>query len=182
MTLIGYARVSSGLQDPALQQDALAAAGVDRVYTDTASGSRADRPQLAAALDYLREGDVLVVWRLDRLGRSLSHLIATLDGLHARGCGFRSLSEGMDTTTPEGRLLYALLGAFAEFERALIRDRVQAGLAAARANGRRGGRRPVLTPGQVRYAKHQHAAGVPVAELHRQLGCARATVYRALAA
>jgi len=181
MTLIGYARVSGGEQDPTLQQIALHEVGCERIFTDRASGARTDRPQLTTALDYLRAGDTLVVWRLDRLGRSLTHLIATLDALHERGIQFASITEGMDTSTAQGKLLYQLLGAFAEFERELIRERVMAGLRAARASGRRGGRRPVLDQAQVRYVRRQYEAGVPVAELKRQLQVSRPTIYRALA-
>lgn len=179
VTAVGYARVSTLDQDPRLQLDALAAAGCERTYLDRASGARADRPELAAALDYLRPGDTLVVWRLDRLGRSLSHLLATLDGLTARGVAFRSLAEGMDTSTAQGRLLAQLLGAFAEFERALVRERTRAGLAAARALGRRGGRRRVLSPGQIRAARAMRRDRVCVSEIARAMGCSRATIYRA---
>jgi DNA invertase Pin-like site-specific DNA recombinase len=182
MTLVGYARVSTHEQDPQLQTDALSAAGCERIYLDVASGARAERPELAAALDYLREGDQLVVWKLDRLGRSLSHLITTLDGLRERGVAFRSLTEGIDTTTAHGQLLFAVLGAFAQFERELIRERVTAGLAAARAAGRRGGRPRALRPSQLRYVQRQYGARTPVAELARELGVGRATIYRALAA
>ncbi|MBW0256330.1 MULTISPECIES: recombinase family protein [unclassified Cellulomonas] len=114
--LLGYARVSTDLQDPALQHDALERAGVDRVWTDHASGTVADRPQLAAVLDYARAGDVLVVWRLDRLGRSVQHLVATVTDLGARGVELRSLNEGIDTTTPAGRLTFHVFAAMAEFE------------------------------------------------------------------
>jgi DNA invertase Pin-like site-specific DNA recombinase len=180
VSLVGYARVSTTEQHPELQHQTLTGAGCERIWVDTASGARADRPQLRAALDYLRGGDTLVVWRLDRLGRSLSHLVATLDDLHERGVGFRSLTEGMDTDTPQGKLLFHLLAAFAEFERCLIAERVRAGLAAARANGRRGGRPAVLTPTQVRYVRRMHAEHVPVTEIARACHCSRATVYRAL--
>src|SRR4051794_34909550 len=121
--LLGYARVSTSEQDPALQQDALSAAGCARVYTDVASGVRDDRPQLERLLDRLEAGDTVVVWRLDRLGRSLRHLIETVTALQARGVGFRSLQESIDTTTAGGRLIFHVFGALAEFERDLIRDR-----------------------------------------------------------
>jgi len=133
--------VSTAEQDPALQLDALNSAGCWRVFTDHASGSREDRPELVAALDSLRRGDTLVVWRLDRLGRSLPHLIDTVTGLRERGVGFRSVTEAVDTTTAGVRLVFHLFGALAEFERQLIRDRTLAGLAAARARGRVGGGR-----------------------------------------
>ena len=123
MALIGYARVSTAEQDTALQTDALRNAGCERVFEDTASGAKADRPGLADALAYLRDGDVLVVWRLDRLGRSLPHLIETVGKLEARGVGFRSLTENIDTTTPGGRLIFHVFGALGQFERDLIRER-----------------------------------------------------------
>jgi DNA invertase Pin-like site-specific DNA recombinase len=138
MALIGYARVSTAEQDTALQTDALRKAGCERVFEDTASGAKADRPGLADALAYLRDGDVLAVWRLDRLGRSLPHLIETIGALEARGVGFRSLTEAIDTTTPGGRLIFHVFGALGQFERDLIRERTKAGLTAAAARGRKG--------------------------------------------
>src|SRR5215207_9345383 len=136
---IGYARVSTDEQTLALQLDALAAAGCDRVCTDTASGATAVRPGLGEALDHCRAGDTLVVWRLDRLGRSLRHLIETVTALAERGVGFKSLTESIDTTSPGGKLIFHIFGALAEFERDLIRARTRAGMAAARARGRVGG-------------------------------------------
>lgn len=180
MSRIGYARVSTGEQDPALQHDALTGAGCERIFTDTASGARTDRPQLGAALDYLRPGDQLVVWRLDRLGRDLPHLITTIETLHRGGVQFQSVTEDIDTTTAQGQLLLAVFGAFAQFERAILRERTRAGLAAARRMGRLGGRPRVLTAPQIRYAQRMHAAHVPVTEIAAGLSCARATVYRAL--
>lgn len=138
--LIGYARVSTFEQTLDLQQDALTKAGCEQTFTDTISGSVVERPGLQNALLYLREGDTLVVWRLDRLGRSLKHLIETVTALHERGIGFKSLTENIDTTTSAGKLVFHVFGALAEFERDLIRERTQAGLAAARARGRHGGR------------------------------------------
>src|SRR5512144_88850 len=137
--LVGYARVSTFDQTLALQQDALTQAGCERVFTDTASGSRTDRPGLDEALDFARPGDTLVVRRLDRLGRSLRHLIDTVFLLQERGIGFKSLQEQIDTTTSGGKLVFHVFGASAEFERDLIRERTQAGLTAARARGRLGG-------------------------------------------
>lgn len=180
MTRVGYARVSLLDQDTHPQVEALRQAGCERVYTEYASGARSDRPQLAAALDYLRAGDQLVVARLDRLGRSLPHLIAVVDELRTREVDFRSLSEDLDTTTAAGKLLFHVLAAFAEFERALVRERTEAGLAAARAAGRRGGRRPRLSEHQVRYVQRMHASGVTISELAKGLEVGRATVYRAL--
>jgi len=139
--LLGYVRVSTAAQDLALQLDALEVTGCVRVFTDHASGSRVGRPQLGAVLDQLRAGDTLVVWRLDRLGWSLRHLIDTVTALDEREVGFRSVTEAIDTTAAGGRLVFHLFGALAEFERQLIRDRALAGLAAARARGRVGGGR-----------------------------------------
>src|SRR4051812_46253891 len=148
--LIGYARVSTLDQTLALQQDALTVAGCEQLYTDTASGSVTDRPGLAQALSHLRSGDTLVVWRLDRLGRSLAHLIDTIRELQERGVGFRSLQEQIDTTTSGGKLIFHVFGALAEFERDVIRERTHAGLAAARRRGRLFGRPKMLTPQQVK--------------------------------
>jgi DNA invertase Pin-like site-specific DNA recombinase len=156
--MIGYARVSTVDQDLALQLDALKAVGCQRCFSDTASGSLKERPQLAAALRELRDGeDTLVVWRLDRLGRSLRHLIELIGELERRQLGFRSLTEGIDTTTSSGRLVFHIFGA--EFERQLIRERTQAGLKAARARGRRGGRRTVITEHKFRVAREMLADG-----------------------
>jgi hypothetical protein len=143
--LLGYARVSTADQQAHLQVDALQRAGCYRVFTETASGARPDRPTLEQVLDQLRPGDTLVVWKLDRLGRSLRHLVDTVTGLAERGVGFRSLQEAIDTTTPGGKLVFHVFAALAEFERDLIRERTAAGLAAARARGRHVGR-----PGDVR--------------------------------
>jgi len=151
------------------------------VFCDIASGSRAARPELAAALDYLRPGDQLVVWRLDRLGRNVGHLISTLDGLHARGVEFFSLQEGMDTATPAGRMLYVVLGALAEFERAVLIERVQAGLAAARAAGRTGGRPRALDEHGLAAVRSLKASGTTIRAIARTLGVGSSTVYRALA-
>ena len=136
---VGYSRVSTFEQLMDLQRDALATAGCDRVFADTMSGARSDRPGLRQALDYVREGDVLVVWRLDRLGRSLKYLIEVMTQLDERGIGFKSLTEQIDTTTSGGKLIFHVFAALAEFERDVIRERTQAGLTAARARGRRGG-------------------------------------------
>ena len=181
VSLVGYSRVSTGDQTQALQDDALLEAGCERIFTDTASGASTDRPQLAAAVDYLRPGDVLCVWRLDRLGRSLKHLIEVVTLLEDRQVGFRSLHENIDTTTPSGKLTFHLFGALAEFERALIRERTVAGLAAARARGRNGGRKPSLTPRKVALAQHMYDKGdSTVAEIAATLGVSRATIYRHL--
>jgi DNA invertase Pin-like site-specific DNA recombinase len=138
--LVGYARVSTVDQRLDLQQDALRDAGCERIFTDTASGAKAARPGLTAALETCRAGDILVVWKLDRLGRSLTHLVETVHALATRGIGFRSLQEQLDTTTSGGKLIFHIFASLAEFERDLIRERTNAGLAAARARGRKGGR------------------------------------------
>src|SRR5437588_2698376 len=138
--LIGYARVSTQDQTLDLQQDALEKIGCSKIFTDTASGAKAERQGLDEALAYVREGDTLVVWKLDRLGRSLQHLIETITKLNNRKIGFKSITENIDTTTSGGKLVFHIFGALAEFERDIIRERTNAGLAAARARGRRGGR------------------------------------------
>lgn len=142
MALIGYARVSTDEQNPALQFDALTGAGCHRIFSDNASGAIVCRPALEDALAALKPGDTLVTWKLDRLGRSLSHLIGLVSLLEGRGVAFRSLSEAIDTTTASGRLLFHVMGALAEFERALISERTRAGMAAARARGSLIGRPP----------------------------------------
>jgi len=179
--LIGYARVSTLDQTLALQQDALSAAGCEQLYTDTVSGSVTERPGLTQALSHLRPGDTLVVWRLDRLGRSLPHLIETVRKLQERGIGFRSLQEQIDTTTSGGKLVFHVFGALAEFERDLIRERTHAGLAAARKRGRLFGRPKALSPRKVEQlrtlAKDQRTT---VGGICETLGISRATYYRYL--
>jgi DNA invertase Pin-like site-specific DNA recombinase len=179
--LIGYARVSTLDQTLALQQDALTAAGCEQLYTDTMSGSVTERPGLTQALSHLRPGDTLVVWRLDRLGRSLPHLIETVSQLQQRSVGFRSVQEQIDTTTSGGKLVFHVFGALAEFERDLIRERTHAGLAAARARGRLFGRPKVLTAQQVKQLRSlaQDERNI-VAEICETLGISRATYYRYL--
>lgn len=180
--LIGYARISTVDQDLALQLDALDGAGCIRVFKDKASGKLDRRPQLDACLDFLREGDTLVVWKLDRLGRSIRHLIDTVTALEGRGVGFRSITEGFDTTTPGGKLIFHVLGALAEFERNLIVERTKAGLIAARARGRKGGRPRVLTPDKVATARQLVDAGeLTMARIADIVGCSTATLYRSLA-
>ena len=181
MALVGYARVSTVEQDPALQRDALATAGCAKLFEDRASGARADRPGLARALAFLREGDVLVVWKLDRLGRSLAHLVETVTALAGRGVGFRSLTEAIDTTTPGGRLVFHLFAALGQFERDLIRERTRAGLAAAAARGRHGGRRPVVTPDKLRRARLLIAQGLTVREAAARVRVGKTALYAALA-
>ena len=182
MAFVGYARVSTRDQDPALQRDALARAGCARVFEDRASGAKADRPGLAAALAYVRDGDILVVWKLDRLGRSLSHLVETVNDLEHRGVGLRSITEQVDTTTPGGRLIFHVFGALGQFERDLIRERTWAGLAAAAARGRRGGRKPVVTPDKLKRARGLIAQGLTVREAAARLRVGKTALYEALAA
>ena len=179
---IGYARVSTGEQTLDLQLDALTKAGCGKIYQETASGAKADRPVLEEVLSYIRGGDTLVVWRLDRLGRSLGHLIETVSALAERGIGFKSLTEQIDTTTSSGKLIFHVFGALAEFERDLIRERTQAGLAAARARGRLGGRPKKLTDAkQLALARTLYDSGQSdVGTICRTLGISRATLYRAL--
>ena len=164
-----------------LQVDALSEIGCTRIFTDHASGTRTDRPQLAAALDFARPGETLVVWRLDRLGRSLRHLVETVSGFEEAGIGFRSLNGDIDTTTSNGRLIFHIFCALAEFERDLLVDRSQAGLAAARARGKVAGRKPKLSPDQVAVAQRLHRDGKHnVSEIAKVLGVSRATIYRHL--
>jgi DNA invertase Pin-like site-specific DNA recombinase len=180
--LIGYARVSTDDQNLALQRDALAAAGCEKVYEDRISGARAERPGLALALEVARAGDTLVVWRLDRLGRSLKDLIALAEGLDQRQVGLRSLKEALDTTSSGGRLVFHMFGALAEFERDLIRERTRAGLTSARARGRLGGRPKRLTPEKRRLAVQLYRAREhSIAEICRLMGISKPTLYSYLA-
>jgi DNA invertase Pin-like site-specific DNA recombinase len=182
MARIGYARVSTDDQTLDLQKDALREAGCLDIYEEYASGARATRPELAAALRTCRHGDVLVVWKLDRLGRSLTHLLEIIDDLQRRGVGFQCLTGvQFDTTTPHGRFALQLFAAMAEYEHALIHERVMAGLAAARARGRKGGRRPKLSPEQQRHAVLMAESKIPITEIAKTLQVCRHTVYSALA-
>jgi DNA invertase Pin-like site-specific DNA recombinase len=177
--VLGYARVSTTDQQPHLQVDALQRAGCYRVFVEAASGARADRPTLEQLLDQLRPGDTLVVWKLDRLGRSLRHLVDTITSLAERGIGFRSLQEAIDTTTAGGKLVFHVFAALAEFERDLIRERTSAGLAAARARGRHGGRPSVLTGHKLEVAREMYTSGqYTVAAIATTLGVSRASIYR----
>ena len=179
--LIGYARVSTEDQDTALQRDALTDAGCERLFEETASGSRIDRVQLLAALQFARPGDTIVVWKLDRLARSLSQLIQTVEGLEARGVGMRSLTETIDSTTAGGKLIFHIFGALAEFERGVIRERTREGLLAARKRGRVGGRPSALSHKDITVARTLLAdASIPVTEIARRLGVSPATFYRHL--
>lgn len=181
--IVGYARVSTFEQTLDLQRDALTAGGCERLFTDTLSGARSDRPGLDEVIDYVRAGDVLVVWKLDRLGRSLKYLIEVMTKLNERRIGFRSLTEQIDTTTPGGKLIFHIFGSLAEFERDLIRERTQAGLAAARARGRQGGRPKKLgTPGKIAMARSLYAdQNNSIDDICKTLGISRATLYRHVA-
>jgi DNA invertase Pin-like site-specific DNA recombinase len=181
--LIGYARVSTDDQEAQLQRDALTEAGCSRIFEDKASGKNTDRPELTAALDYLRAGDTLVVWKLDRLGRSLIDLVSIVDGLRGRGIGFKVLTgalSAVDTTSADGRLFFQIIAAMAEFERSLIKDRTKAGLEAAKAQGRTGGRPTVITDDLLTVAKARRAKGESVSAIAKALGVSRATLYRHL--
>lgn len=180
MAVIGYARVSTGFQDVALQVDALQAIPCDRIFEEKASGAKTDRPELAATLDYCRPGDTLAVWRLDRLGRSVRHLVDVVTGLQERGVEFKSVTEGIDTTTPGGRLIFHVFAALAQFERELIIERTNAGLAAARARGRVGGGRTVITPDKLKVARQMINDGESVTTAAKTISVSRATLYRHL--
>ena len=175
---VGYARVSTTSQHLDMQLDALTASGCTRIHTDTASGALSARPGLDQALAELDEGDTLVVWRLDRLGRSLPHLVATIDTLTRQGVNLKSLHEAIDTTTPTGRLMVHLIASLAEFERELTIERTIAGLEAARARGASIGRPTVWTPQRAEAASALLAAGATVTEVAQALNVSRATVYR----
>ena len=178
---ISYARVSTADQNMHLQQDALEKAGCERVFHDTASGAKDDRSGLSEALAYARQGDTLVVWKLDRLGRSLKHLVDTVAGLHSRNVGFQSLQEQIDTTTSGGKLIFHVFAALAEFERDLIRERTSAGLAAARSRGRNGGRPAKLTERQIAMARRLLSDPVTrIDDVCRTLRVSRSTLYRHL--
>ena len=178
--LIGYARVSTHEQTLNLQQDALQKVGCTKIFTDTASGAKSERKGLEEALNYVRSGDTLVVWRLDRLGRSLPHLIATMTDLEEQGIGFKSLTEDIDTTTSGGKLIFHIFGALAEFERNLIRERTQAGLTAARARGKKGGGPKAITVQKQNIAQELYDSGHPILDICRTLKISRASLYRAL--
>lgn len=179
--LIGYARVSTYEQNLDLQLDALQKEGCEKIYTDKASGAKDDRLGLAEAIEFLREGDTLVVWKLDRLGRSLRHLIEVVNDLHKHGRLFKSLQENIDTASSGGKLIFHIFGALAEFERDVIRERTLAGLQAARERGRVGGRPRALDDKQVAMARSLlEQNGHSVGEVCRALGVSRSTLYRYL--
>lgn len=176
MADIGYVRVSTSEQDTALQRDALV--GCAKIFEDTVSGAKRDRPGLDGCLSYLREGDTLCVWRLDRLGRSLKDLIERVTELEARGVGFRSVTEQIDTTSSGGKLVFHIFGAMAEFERNLISERTKAGLAAARKRGRVGGRKPKLTEQQKEAVRELYRKKeLSLREIGEMFGVSKGTVY-----
>jgi DNA invertase Pin-like site-specific DNA recombinase len=181
--LIGYARVSTDDQDLSLQIDSLTGLGIERdnIFTEKISGARTDRPQLDACLAKLQQGDTLVVWRLDRLGRSMHHLVELIEDLRNRGVGFRSVSDGLiDTTSPSGELIFHIFSALAQFERRLIQERTRAGLASARARGRLGGRPPIdLEEAKVRAARKLHDDHtLNIDDICKTLHISRSTYYR----
>lgn len=181
--LIGYARVSTDKQNLKLQKDALKAAGCEKIFKDVGSGSRVkdERPGLSKALKYIRKGDTLVVWMLNRLARSLKQLIELVNELQERNVGLKSIQESIDTTTSGGKLIFHMFGALAEFERDVIRERTKAGLAAAGARGRSGGRPEKLNKKQVALAKKLHKdKSYSIADICRTLGISKATLYRYL--
>ena len=179
--LIGYMRVSTGEQNLDLQRDALDRAGCNRIFDDVCSGRTTERPGLDKAIDIMRDGDALVVWKLDRIGRSLPHVVGLVGDLQKRGVGLKVLTGDIDTTTVTGRLVFGIFATLAEFERDLIRERTHAGLAAARARGRKGGRPPALSPDQVKAARRMYEQNeMTVAQIGAVLGVSRATIYRAL--
>lgn len=179
--LVGYARVSTQDQDMSLQRDALEEAGCERIFVEKASGAQRERPQFHAALDFMRNGDTLVVWKLDRLARSLKQLIETVEQLRERDIGLRSLTEAIDTGTSGGRLVFHVFGALAEFERSMLRERTEAGLRAAKARGRVGGRPRALSEDDLTAAQALlNEPDISVAEVARRLGVSSSTLYRHL--
>lgn len=180
--LIGYARVSTQDQNLDLQHEALNAIGCERIFEDKISGTRAERPGLAKALEMLRQGDTLVVWKLDRLGRSVKHLVDLVSTLHTQAIHFKSLTDAIDTSTPSGRFFFHVMASLAEMERELIVERTRAGLEIARQLGRKGGRRPKMTDSKLSSAQKLLASGSPPKEVARNLGISVPTLYRWLPA
>lgn len=180
--IIGYARVSTQDQNPELQLDALRAAGCEQMFHEKATGKFRERPELVACLRTMRKGDTLVVWKLDRLARSLKDLVEIIHDLNQRGVGFRSVTESIDTTSTGGRLVFHIFGALAEFEHSLIRERTIAGLAAARARGRKGGRKPVMSKADTRKAAAMLSdPAITKAEVAKHFNVSRVTLNAALA-
>ncbi|OIN61205.1 recombinase family protein [Arsenicibacter rosenii] len=180
----GYARVSTDDQNLSLQLDALKTAGCEKIFREKVSGAKTDRPELTKLIDQIREGDTLTVWKLDRLGRSLKHLVETVNLLHEKGVGFRSLKESIDTTSATGKLTFHIFAAMAEFERDMLRERTNAGLQAARSRGRVGGRRPGISSELLKKAPTARvlyeAKTLGVDEIARQLGIGKPTLYKLL--
>lgn len=179
--LVGYARVSTDDQKMDLQMDALKAAGCEQFFSDQISGAAKTKAGLDEALNYLRVGDTLVVWKLDRLGRTVKGLVDLVQALQEKGIQFRSLTDGIDTSTSAGRFFFHVMAALAQMERELIHERTMAGLKAARARGRLGGRKAKMDASKVKSAKHLLESGLPAKEVAQNLGVSRATLYRALA-
>lgn len=176
--LIGYARVSTQDQNLDVQREALNKAGCKKVFEDKASGTRSERPALIKTLEILREGDTLVVWKLDRLGRSVKQLVDLVGELHKRGIQFKSLTDAIDTGSPSGRFFFHVMASLAEMERELIVERTRAGLEVARQLGRKGGRKPKMTNGKIESAKKLLASGVPPRDVAKNLGVSVPTLYR----
>ena len=176
--LIGYARVSTTDQNLTLQHEALSKAGCEKIFDDTISGTTVDRPGLAKALEQVRAGDTLVVWKLDRLGRTVKNLIDFTEQLHTDGVGFRSLTDQIDTTTPAGRFFFNIMASLAQMERELTIERTQAGLAATRAKGHLPGRKRLMTDSKIASAKKLLANGTPPADVAKDLGISIPTLYR----
>lgn len=179
--LIGYARVSTQDQNPALQIEALKKAGCEKIFTERASGAQRERPELTNAIDYLRKGDTLVVWKLDRLARSLKQLIETIELFDSKGISLHSLTENIDTSNAGGKLIFQIFGALAEFERSLIRERTKAGLESARKRGRIGGRPPALSADDLKAAKAMlKDPDITMNEIAQRLNISPSTLYRHL--
>lgn len=177
--LVGYARVSTDDQNTDLQIDALKQAGCEKIFVEKASGAQRERPELKNALEYMREGDCLIVWKLDRLARSLKQLIETIEVLEGSGRGFKSITESIDTTTAGGKLIFHIFGALAEFERSMIKERTKAGLKAAKARGKIGGRPKALRDEDIQMAKTLLAdPNIPIEQIAKTLKISVATFYR----
>lgn len=178
---VGYVRVSRNEQNPEMQRNELEASGCERIFEERISSRKESRPQLEAALDYCREGDRLVVWKLDRLGRSIKELIELVNSLEERGVEFKSSRESLDTSTPGGKLVFHVFASMAEFERDVIRERTMAGLESARVRGRKGGRKPVMDEKKIALAsKLMRDREMPISEVSDAVGVSKATIYRYL--
>ena len=178
--LVGYAQVSSTGQNLDTQIEILKNAGCEKIFLDKRSGTTSSRPQLDQCLDYIREGDTLIVWKLDRLGRSLQHLLSLAEEFKERGIEFKSLTEGLETVTPAGKMIFQVMGAMAEFERNLINERIQAGIKTAKENGVKFGRKKVLNPDQIAMAQQLVASGMSLKKISENLGINRTTLWRNL--